>query len=120
MQFSLYFFYLSNNQLYLRWLLAVVGSPVVAGGGIVLTPTGKATKKKNMWRLFLLKLTAGTNPSRHVSKIERFYSCGEQIYKFIETMEFVYTKKRVQFPQDWLWKPLRRPFYYFGATTWRS
>ena len=33
-QFSRYFFYLSNNQLYLRWLLAVVGSPVVAGGDI--------------------------------------------------------------------------------------
>ena len=46
-----------------------------------------------MWRLFLLKLTAGTNPSRHVSKIERFYSCGEQIYKFIGTKELVYIKK---------------------------
>ena len=46
-----------------------------------------------MWRLFLLKLTAGTNPSRHVSKIERFYSSGEQIYKFIGTKEFVYIKK---------------------------
>lgn len=45
-QFSPYFFYVSNNQLYLRWLLAVLGSPVVAGGGIVLTPTGKATKKR--------------------------------------------------------------------------
>ena len=104
MQFSLYFFYLSNNQLYLRWLLAVVGSPVVAGGGIVLTPTGKATKKKNMWRLFLLKLTAGTNPSRHVSKI--YWNKGIRIHK-----------KRVQFPQDWLWKPLWPPFHYFGATT---
>ena len=59
----------------------------------MLTPTGKATKKKSMWRLFLLKLTAGTNPSRHVSKIERFYSCGEQIYKFIGTKELVYIKK---------------------------
>lgn len=59
----------------------------------MLTPTGKATKKKSMWRLFLLKLTAGTNPSRHVSKIERFYSCGEQIYKFIGTKELVYLKK---------------------------
>ena len=92
-QFSLYFFYWSNNQLYLRWLLAVVGSPVVAGGSIVLTPTGKATKKESMRRLFLLKLTAGTNPSRHVSKIERFYSCGEQIYKFTGTKEVVYIKK---------------------------
>ena len=59
----------------------------------MLTPTGKATKKKSMWRLFLLKLTAGTNPSRHVSKIERFYSCGEQIYKFTGTEEVVYIRK---------------------------
>ena len=33
-QFSLYFFYWGNSQLYLRWLLAVVGSSVVDGGGI--------------------------------------------------------------------------------------
>ena len=84
MWFSLYVFYWGNNQLYLRWKLAVVGSPVVAGGGIVLTPTGKATKKKSMWRLFRLKLTAGTIHSRHVSKIESFYSCGEQLTSLLE------------------------------------
>ena len=38
-------------------------------------------------------MTAGTNPSRHVSKMERFYSCGEQIYKFTGTKEVVYIKK---------------------------
>ena len=60
MQFSRYFFYCSKKQLHLPWLLAVVGSPVVAGGGIVLTPTGKAAKEKGMWRLFLLKSIAET------------------------------------------------------------
>ena len=37
--------------------------------------------------------SAGTNPSRHVSKVERFYSCSEQIYKFTGTKEVVYIKK---------------------------
>ena len=53
-QFSRYFFYWSNNQLYLRWLLAVIGSPVVAGGGIVLTPTGKAASRKACGDCFIL------------------------------------------------------------------
>ena len=53
-QFSRYVFYCSNKQLHLRWLLAVVGSPVVAGGGIVFTPTGKAASRKACWDCFFL------------------------------------------------------------------
>ena len=55
----------------------------------MLTPTGKATKNKSMCRLFLLKLITGTDPSRYVNKTECFSSCGEQLYKFIRTKEFV-------------------------------
>ena len=55
-QFSRYVFYCSNRQLHLRWLLAVVGSPVVAGGGIVFTPTGKAASRKACGDRFFLNL----------------------------------------------------------------
>ena len=37
-----------------------------------------------MWRLFLLKTTAGNNPSRQVSKGELFYSRGEQLKNLLE------------------------------------
>ena len=51
--------------------------------------------------------------------IERFYSRGQHLCKFIGTIKRKRLhKKRVQLPQDWFGTPTCPPFHCFGTPIW--